>query len=172
MTALIIMLPPVRWIVFTLLSKWWSATFLQIGQRNKHFNFGWTCSYKMHSVWYFLFTCLLLKRISSSGSERFDLNPRLSVGVLKSSIPLVSFLESSAVDKGLEMGRVCGIPQCSGPRGLFQSTSRRTLRLPAGAAHACHLRPLAQVLPHDDLQQRARWTHTQETASSRVNVKL
>ncbi len=80
--------------------------------------------------------------------------------LLKSSIPLVSFLESSAVDKGLEMGRVCGIPQCSGPRGLFQSTSRRTLRLPAGAAHACHLRPLAQVLPHDDLQQRARWTHT------------
>lgn len=59
------------------------------------------------------------------------------------------------MDQRSEVGRVCGLTVRSGPSGVFQSATWGEVRIPAGSANTSHLRAVSQILPHDDLQQRA-----------------
>ncbi|CAG09550.1 unnamed protein product, partial [Tetraodon nigroviridis] len=63
--------------------------------------------------------------------------------------------EPAAVDPRPEVGRVRGLALRPRPGGLLQPAARGEVRLPAGPAHPGRLRTVPQVLPHDDLQQRA-----------------
>lgn len=59
------------------------------------------------------------------------------------------------MDQRPEVGRVRRLAVRSRPGGLLQPAARGEVRLSARPSHARHLRTVPQVLPHDDLQQRA-----------------